>query len=240
MPAAIATLIALSRLGPQSGLTAKAITTVLGFTLMLTSALLVFRRWLLRFRRPRSMPNARRDRAALTIPIGAVIGLLVSVSSVGAGAIGVTALLLLYPTYSTARIVGTDIAHAVPLTLVAGTGHWLTGCVDALVPAYGINSRNRTWQLPGAPHPRAGFAISLGHRSHGRWNQTDLVLATYYELREDPVQAHLRDGRGRGRGQPHRGPGQPQRTPNPARFQLINESNSQGSGALLSSDTAHF
>jgi hypothetical protein len=80
-------------------------------------------------------------------------------------------LLLLYPTYSTARIVGTDIAHAVPLTLVAGTGHWLTGCVDAVVPAYGINSRNRTWQLPGAPHPRAGFAISLGHRSHGRWNQ---------------------------------------------------------------------
>jgi uncharacterized membrane protein YfcA len=76
------------------------------------------------------MPNARRDRA-LTILTGAVIGLLVSVSSVGAGAIGVTALLLLYPTYSTARIVGTDIAHAVPLTLVAGTGHWLTGSVDA-------------------------------------------------------------------------------------------------------------
>jgi uncharacterized protein len=130
VPAAIATLIVLSRLGPQSGLTAKAITTVLGFALMFTSALLVFRRWLLHFRRLRSMPNARRDRA-LTILTGAVIGLLVSVSSVGAGAIGVTALLLLYPTYSAARIVGTDIAHAVPLTLVAGTGHWLTGSVDA-------------------------------------------------------------------------------------------------------------
>ena len=121
VPAAIATLIVLSRLGPQSGLTAKAITTVLGFALMLTSALLVFRRWLLHFRRLRSMPNARRDRA-LTILTGAVIGLLVSVSSVGAGAIGVTALLLLYPTYSTARVVGTDIAHAVPLTLVTGAG----------------------------------------------------------------------------------------------------------------------
>lgn len=130
VPAAIATLIVLSCLGPQSGLTAKAITTVLGFALMLTSALLVFRRWLLHFRRLRSVPNARRDRA-LTILTGAVIGLLVSVSSVGAGAIGVTALLLLYPTYSAARIVGTDIAHAVPLTLVAGTGHWLTGSVDA-------------------------------------------------------------------------------------------------------------
>jgi uncharacterized membrane protein YfcA len=130
VPAAIVTLIVLSRLGPQSGLTAKAITTVLGIALMLTSALLIFRRWLLHFRRLRSMPNARRDRA-LTILTGAVIGLLVSVSSVGAGAIGVTALLLLYPTYSVARIVGTDIAHAVPLTLVAGTGHWLTGSVDA-------------------------------------------------------------------------------------------------------------
>lgn len=48
----------------------------------------------------------------------------------GAGAIGVTALLLLYPNYSTVCIVGTDIAHAVPLTLVAGSGHWLAGSVD--------------------------------------------------------------------------------------------------------------
>jgi uncharacterized membrane protein YfcA len=130
VPAAIATLVVLSRLGPQSGLTAKAITTVLGFALLLTSVLLIFRRWLLHFRHLRSMPNARRE-MVLTILTGAVIGLLVSISSVGAGAIGVTALLLLYPTYSTARIVGTDIAHAVPLTLVAGAGHWLTGSVDA-------------------------------------------------------------------------------------------------------------
>ncbi len=130
VPAAIATLLVLSRLGPQSGLTAKAITIVLGFTLLLTSVLLVFRRWLLEVRRLRSAPSTARD-ALMTVLTGATIGLLVSVSSVGAGAIGVTALLLLYPTYSTVRIVGTDIAHAVPLTLVAGTGHWLTGSVDA-------------------------------------------------------------------------------------------------------------
>jgi uncharacterized membrane protein YfcA len=130
VPTAIATLVVLSRLGPQSGLTAKAITIVLGFALLLTSVLLIFRQWLLRFRRLGPVPNARRD-VLLTILTGALIGLLVTVSSVGAGAIGVTALLLLYPTYSTVRIVGTDIAHAVPLTLVAGTGHWLTGSVDA-------------------------------------------------------------------------------------------------------------
>jgi uncharacterized membrane protein YfcA len=55
---------------------------------------------------------------------------LVSISSVGAGAVGVTALLLLYPRLSMASIVGSDIAHAVPLTLVAGTGHWALGSVD--------------------------------------------------------------------------------------------------------------
>ncbi len=56
--------------------------------------------------------------------------MLVSISSVGAGAIGVTALILLYPKLPTARIVGSDIAHAVPLTLIAGAGHWALGSID--------------------------------------------------------------------------------------------------------------
>ena len=56
--------------------------------------------------------------------------MLVTATSVGAGAIGVTALVLLYPQLPTARIVGSDIAHAVPLTLVAGSGHWLLGSID--------------------------------------------------------------------------------------------------------------
>jgi hypothetical protein len=55
---------------------------------------------------------------------------LVSLTSVGAGALGVTVLLLLYPRLPTARIVASDIAHAVPLTLVAGAGHWLLGTID--------------------------------------------------------------------------------------------------------------
>jgi uncharacterized membrane protein YfcA len=54
----------------------------------------------------------------------------VSISSVGAGAIGVTALLLLYPKLPILRIISSDIAHAVPLTLVAGIGHWAIGDVD--------------------------------------------------------------------------------------------------------------
>jgi hypothetical protein len=129
VPTATATLVILSRLGPQSEATTKTITTVLGSALLLTSALLIFHRWVLKLRRLRSTPGLARE-VLLTILTGAVIGLLVSISSVGAGAIGVTALLLLYPTYPIVRVVGTDIAHAVPLTLVAGMGHWLIGSVN--------------------------------------------------------------------------------------------------------------
>jgi uncharacterized membrane protein YfcA len=71
-----------------------------------------------------------RQRALLTVLTGAALGVLVSLSSVGAGAIGVTALIVLYPELPIARIVGSDIAHAVPLTLIAGLGHWLIGAVD--------------------------------------------------------------------------------------------------------------
>ena len=56
--------------------------------------------------------------------------MLVSASSIGAGALGVVALIILYPQLPMARIVGSDIAHAVPLTLVAGAGHWIMGSVD--------------------------------------------------------------------------------------------------------------
>jgi uncharacterized protein len=73
---------------------------------------------------------SERVRARLTTAMGAVLGVLVSATSVGAGAIGVTALVILYPRRRTAVIVGSDIAHAVPLTLVAGIGHWMVGSVD--------------------------------------------------------------------------------------------------------------
>ena len=61
---------------------------------------------------------------------GAVVGALVTLTSVGAGAIGVLVLMLLYPTLPLPRIVAADIAHAVPLTLVAGLGHASIGSVD--------------------------------------------------------------------------------------------------------------
>jgi uncharacterized protein len=68
--------------------------------------------------------------ATLTTFAGLLLGVFVTLSSVGAGAIGMTALVLLYPRTPIARLVGSDIAHAVPLTLIAGVGHWLLGSVD--------------------------------------------------------------------------------------------------------------
>ena len=78
------------------------------------------------------MPQATENKRPPigTILVGAAIGAAVSLSSVGAGAVGVTALLLLYPLMATTKVVGSDIAHAVPLTLVAGLGHATLGNVD--------------------------------------------------------------------------------------------------------------
>jgi uncharacterized protein len=106
------------------------ITTVLGFALILTAVALVFRKRILDFFTTRVGELAEGKTRILTVVLGALLGVLVSLSSVGAGAIGVTVLLILYPRLPVARIVGSDIAHAVPLTLVAGIGHWFLGSID--------------------------------------------------------------------------------------------------------------
>ena len=75
----------------------------------------------------RNSPNAA---SAINTVLGAFLGVMVTMTSVGACSIGVTVLLVLYPRLPTVRIVGSDIAHAVPLTLLAGAGHWYIGSVD--------------------------------------------------------------------------------------------------------------
>ena len=80
-------------------------------------------------------------RAPITVATGAGVGVLVTLSSVGAGAIGTIALLFLYPRLATVRIVGTDLAHAVPLTALAGLGYWHMGSVNfALLAALLVGS----------------------------------------------------------------------------------------------------
>ncbi|WP_133650379.1 sulfite exporter TauE/SafE family protein [Paraburkholderia flava] len=130
VPAATITLLMLHRYGMDTPGASRLIQVVLGAALLVTSIALIFRPQLARLaaRRERA-PNQGRT-LALTMLTGAVLGVLVSLTSVGAGAIGVTVLLLLYPTLRTTRIVGSDVAHAVPLTLLAGAGHWLLGSID--------------------------------------------------------------------------------------------------------------
>jgi uncharacterized membrane protein YfcA len=124
------TLLALSELDINSDAARELITTVLSCALFFTAAVLIFRRKILSLYMEHVGQLDRRRTMLLTVATGAVLGVLVSISSVGAGAIGVTALVILYPRLPTARIVGSDIAHAVPLTLLAGLGHWAVGSVD--------------------------------------------------------------------------------------------------------------
>ena len=130
LPATALTLLALSEFGGNSGRTNAVITTALGYALLLSALTLVVPKRLLlrRAGRPRELPE--RLTMALTCVFGAFVGVLVTISSVGAGAIGVTVLLLLYPRIPAVRIVGSDIAHAVPLALLAGLGHSFRGSVD--------------------------------------------------------------------------------------------------------------
>lgn len=72
----------------------------------------------------------KRFRPQITILCGGLLGIVVTISSVGAGAIGTAILFLLYPRLPAKAIVGTDLAHAVLLTAIAGTGHLRFGSVD--------------------------------------------------------------------------------------------------------------
>ena len=130
VPMSILSIAALGYLDVNGETARQLIGAVLAFALLLTAATLLFRKAL--FAQYSAEIGALPDRqiALLTVIVGGVLGVLVSISSVGAGAIGVTALVLLYPGLATRRIVGSDIVHAVPLTLVAGMGHWYLGSVD--------------------------------------------------------------------------------------------------------------
>jgi hypothetical protein len=135
LPAALLTLLVLSRAGTAAKDTGATIAAVLGVALVLTALATFFRARIVARIAPsfRGMSEARL--AALTIALGAILGVLVSLTSVGAGALGMTALLILYPLAPINRLVGSDIAHAVPLTLIAGLGHWWLGSVDMMLLA---------------------------------------------------------------------------------------------------------
>jgi uncharacterized membrane protein YfcA len=151
VPASLATLWVLHQMGPADPVVQKAMTSTLGIALVLTAAATLYKAI-----RGKNAPRdiAAEDLKAAAVPrhwsfpilFGAFIGTLVTLTSVGAGAIGVTVLMLLYPRLPLPRIVAADIAYAVPLTLVAGLGHAGLGTVDwALLAKLLIGSLPGIW-----------------------------------------------------------------------------------------------
>ncbi len=133
LPAAIITILSLNALGVENQMYSGLITSTLGVALILTALALLFRKHLTRMGRSHlGFLVEWRDRhiVAATITTGAVLGVLVTISSVGAGALGMVVLFMLYPRLPAVTLVGSDIAHAVPLTLFAGLGHAYMGTVD--------------------------------------------------------------------------------------------------------------
>lgn len=133
LPAAVATLFVLNHFARIGKETSGIITFTLGIALILTALALIFRTYLQKAGKSSEEHQPGRFhhlQAPATVLTGLMLGVLVTMSSVGAGALGTVALLFLYPRLPTLKVVGTDLAHAIPLTAIGGFGHWQLGHVD--------------------------------------------------------------------------------------------------------------
>jgi uncharacterized membrane protein YfcA len=130
VPGTIATLIVLSQGDMGDAKTQHGVTLTLGCVLLVTAVVLLGGRRIRERYADRLNGFDKRTTNLLTILLGLVMAVLVTTTSVGAGAIGVTVLLILHPEIPPGRLVGSDIAHAVPLTLLAGMGHWYLGSIN--------------------------------------------------------------------------------------------------------------
>jgi uncharacterized protein len=156
MPAAALVLAALAWLNPDTRVLAVVLRRLLGGALIISAIAIMARPWLM------PVKNAFTEWQAEDVPagtlslagVGACLGVLVALTSIGAGAIGVVALTMLYPALAAKRIVGTDIVHAIPLTLIAGLGHLALGHIDLKILASLLAG-----SIPG---------IALGSRLTGR------------------------------------------------------------------------
>ncbi|MDX1914195.1 MAG: sulfite exporter TauE/SafE family protein [Methylophilus sp.] len=143
VPASMITIWVLSTVDVESSSAISAIKFWLGVALIVTSIAVLLRERLLALVAKEQWVPEQYVPAA-TVLLGMILGSLVTLTSVGAGALGVTALILLYPRKKTTTIVGSDIAHAVPLTLVAGLGHATLGTID-----YGLLGTLLIGSIPG-------------------------------------------------------------------------------------------
>lgn len=140
IPASLATTWVLDNYLSHSTHYKAILTMVLGFMLTLTGISIVFRtqveRFFSRFGKPMTNEDIDQQRERLKSKrlqialMGIVLGIFVTLSSVGAGAFGIMALIIMFPNLPMIRIIGSDVVHAVLLTLVAGMGHMSSGNVD--------------------------------------------------------------------------------------------------------------
>jgi uncharacterized membrane protein YfcA len=130
IPAAIVTGYSLQNVFSDSESYEILIKNSLGFMLLLTAFVVIFRNQIQSIIRNKKHQTTPKTHDILTFTMGIVLGVLVTLTSVGAGAIGTAVLMLLYPSLKSSNIVGTDIAHAVPLTASAGLIHIALGNVD--------------------------------------------------------------------------------------------------------------
>jgi uncharacterized membrane protein YfcA len=143
VPTSFVTTLFMGELDTGSETIVNGIKFWLGVALLLTSLSVLFRHEIMKSVKHEEHISPKYT-PAVTFVLGIVLGFMVTLTSVGAGALGVTALLLLYPHVHINRIVGSDVAHAVPLTLVAGLGHASLGTVD-----YGLLGTLLIGSIPG-------------------------------------------------------------------------------------------
>lgn len=133
VPAALLTLWVLHSLNADTKALNDMIKYSLGWALVFTSVAILFKNKIMVFSQKHAgdkFHSESKTQNFLTIAIGVLLGATVTLTSIGAGALGTVTLFFLYPLLPTPRLVGTEIAHAVPLTLVAGLGHASMGNLD--------------------------------------------------------------------------------------------------------------
>ncbi len=131
VPAAIIATLGLKYFGGLSKEIGQIIRYSIACSVLLTVVALLFKSKMLAWLNAHPEKQLQGNKlAAATIFAGLVLGVLVTISSIGAGAIGATLLVMLYPRMPSAHVAGTDIAYAVPLTAIAAIGHWWLGSIN--------------------------------------------------------------------------------------------------------------
>jgi hypothetical protein len=176
IPAGLVGIGLLSWLGNETrnGMVDQFVSRAVGCVLIIVAVSLLLRPWLRRRAADRLATIHTRKRTALTMILGAGTGLLVGLTSVGSGSLIAACLITVYPEMPPRRVVGTDIFHAMCLTMVTGLAHYGLGTVDVpllgrlllgSVPGVWLGSRLATTLPDGLLRPvMAGLLGLVGYK----------------------------------------------------------------------------